>query len=257
MSAELEHGGFGHQHVAHQFEDIGQQNECYVVGMWTFLVTEIMFFGALFLALTIYRGIYNEDFHEAHTKLIVPLGLLNTFVLLTSSLFMAFGVQSAQLGKKAATMAWIGLTILCAFGFLGIKAVEYTTEFREHLFPGPTFAFEREAPTAGAHAGFNAIPATPEQLHAPTDPSLPAGYQTQQLSQDKKQLFFSLYFVMTGLHGFHVIIGILIMSALLVMIGTGHPAVNDYMPIEMTGLYWHFVDIVWIFLFPLVYLIGH
>jgi cytochrome c oxidase subunit 3 len=256
MSAELHHEGHA-PHVAHHFEDIEQQNESYIVGMWTFLVTEIMFFGALFMALSLYRANYSEDFHIAHQALDITLGLTNTCVLLTSSVFMALAVRAAQMANRTTTQFWIGLTILCAFGFLGIKAVEYTAEYREHHLPGPTFNAEelverakRAEEAAGTTGARNRYPE--HDLLAPSPP----GYQRQTIQQDHKQLFFSLYFIMTGIHGIHVIIGIFVLGTLLIMVKFRHPSVEYFMPIELAGLYWHFVDIVWIFLFPLIYLIG-
>jgi len=261
MSIELHHEEHAHApHVAHQFEDIDQQNECYVVGMWTFLVTEIMFFGALFLALTLYRSLYTEDFHIAHLALDVKLGLANTCVLLTSSLSMALAVRYMQLAKRGIALACLAFTILCAFGFLGIKAVEYSAEFREHHFPGPNFSaqelVEKERLLAGEHLARLEQSTIASQVTTESIPGAPGAYQRQTLSHDGKQLFFCLYFAMTGLHGIHVIIGILVLGTLFLMVKFRHPAVEYFMPIELAGLYWHFVDIVWIFLFPLIYLIG-
>ena len=264
MSIEVHHGGHGAHapHVAHQFEDIEQQNESYIIGMWTFLVTEIMFFGALFMALSLYRATYSEDFHIAHRALDVKLGMINTCVLLTSSVFMALAVRGAQLADRLKTQFWLFLTILCAFAFLGVKAIEYTAEFKEHHYPGPTFNAEElvkqqreEDERNGLASAHRETPNPPETITvapAAGDRSGPS----QKLTVDRKQLFFSLYFIMTGLHGIHVIIGILVLGTLLLMVAFRHPAVEYFMPIEIAGLYWHFVDIVWIFLFPLIYLIG-
>lgn len=252
----------GHQHLSHQFEDIDQQNECYIVGMWTFLVTEIMFFGALFLALTVYRNAYPVEFHQAHEYLSVPLGTLNTFILLFSSLAMALAVRAHMLGNKNGVLALLGVTLLCAGGFLVVKSFEYTAEFQEHHFPGAGFSFHEKGAEEGGAAGKTAS----EQSNAPGSLATEAksaeatytanGYTLQPLKSDRQQLFFSLYFAMTGLHGIHILIGILVIGTIWLMILFNHPAVQDFMPVEMTGLYWHFVDIVWIFLFPLIYLIG-
>ncbi len=249
-SAQLE---VAPQRLAHQFEDIDQQNECYIVGMWTFLVTEIMFFGALFLALTVYRSVYPNSFFEAHLALNKWLGLLNTFILLTSSFFVAMGVRAKMLGQNSATQFWLGLTILCAFGFLGVKYVEYSAEFREHHFPGPNFHFVATQPPGGDLSANSQVASGQPNI---SSRDFPAGYHPQQLELHKRQLFFSLYFVMTGLHGLHVIIGILVLGSIWFLIRYKHPSVDDYMTLELAGLYWHFVDIVWIFLYPLVYLIG-
>lgn len=276
MSVDVERMDYGLQHVHHQYEDIEQQNESYTVGMWTFLVTEIMFFGALFLALTVYRNAYSEDFHQAHEKLDVALGATNTVILLTSSLFAALAVRAGMVGSRIATQVFLGLTILCAFGFLGVKYVEYSKEIvEEHLLPGPMFDFnyadkeQAKAPpgTSGdlrsgsaaalSMSGNRVSPFTSGDSKSPFYGTGAGSYRVQPLMQNRKQLFFSLYFIMTGLHGIHVLIGIVLMGVLFFMIKFRHPAINDYMPLEMTGLYWHFVDIVWIFLFPLIYLVGN
>lgn len=213
----------GHSHpegLHHQFEDIEQQNETYVVGMWIFLVTEIMFFGALFLTYVVYRWRYQQAWYEAHTHLDLTMGTFNTVVLLTSSLTMALAVHFAQLKNKKAQLAMLGATIGFAFVFLVVKYFEWSAKAHHGLVPGPNFAWEGVVPVPQA------------------------------------QLFFSLYFGMTGLHAVHIIVGILIIGALALMTARDHPLVkNDFIPTEMIGLYWHFVDIVWIFLFPLFYLI--
>jgi cytochrome c oxidase subunit 3 len=212
-------GGHPSEAVSHQFEDIEQQRESYVVGMWAFLVTEIMFFGVIFLVYTVYRSLNHAAFYEAHTKLDTGLGTLNTFVLLTSSLTMALAVHAAQVRNRRAQLAALLTTIGLAAVFLAVKAVEYSAKFAHHLFPGAGFAY----PNAE--------------------------------SADQARLFFSLYFGATGLHAVHVVVGIVVITWMLVRVLRDRRSEADYMPVEMTGLYWHFVDIVWIFLFPLLYLI--
>ena len=225
-------------------------------------MTEIMFFGALFLALSLYRATYSEDFHIAHQALDIKLGMTNTLVLLTSSVFMALSVRGAQLGDRVRPQFWMGLTILCAFAFLGIKAIEYTAEFNEHHFPGPTFNADelvRRAQEQEERTGHVGIHRTlPNEVNTMAPAPAPTGnrYEPQHLTVDKKQLFFSLYFIMTGLHGIQCHIGIGLLGTLFFMVKFRHPAVQYFMPVELAGLYWHFVDIVWIFLFPLIYLIG-
>lgn len=259
MSVEaISHGAPG-QAVSHQFEDINQQNESYIVGMWSFLVTEIMFFGALFLAYVIYRTAYSETFYQAHLWLDVTMGAINTVILLSSSLTMALCVHAAQLGRRRAQINYMCVTILCAFGFLGIKYVEYSQKFEHHLFPGPNFQFHLKE-------GHGEPAAAPPQAEGKAEHMLGSAivqdngrYVTSgeigRDTRDKAGMFFSLYFAMTGLHGIHVIVGILIMGVMVLMLKFNHPAMRDYMPTELAGLYWHFVDIVWIFLFPLYYLI--
>jgi cytochrome c oxidase subunit 3 len=187
--------------------------------MWLFLVTEVLFFGGLFLVYSVYRAWYPEAFAAASHELVVWAGTLNTVVLITSSLTMALAVHAAQTGHRRALVALLLTTMLLGCVFLGVKAFEYRTEYLEHHIPGLAFQFE------------------PEQfLHA--------------------QIFFSLYFIMTGLHALHMIIGLGIMSVMVWMSWRGIITPEYYNPIEVSGLYWHFVDIVWIFLFPLLYLIG-
>jgi len=211
-----------HPHVpglAHHFDNLEQQAEATTLGMWVFLVTEVLFFGGLFATYMIYRNWYPEAFAAASHELDVTLGTVNTVVLITSSLTMALAVHAAQLGQRKLLMTFLILTMILGAVFLGIKSVEYYHKFVEHHIPGPGFQFEKEY-----------------VRHA--------------------QLFFSLYFVMTGLHALHMIIGIAILAVLTWQAWRGAFTPAYYSPVELTGLYWHFVDIIWIFLFPLLYLIG-
>ncbi len=255
MSVEVaeEHGHYHDPALQHQFQDMDQQNESYVVGMWTFLVTEIMFFGALFLAYTIYRRENPGVFLEVHHHLNVLAGGINTMVLLTSSLTMAMAVYHAQMKNRLKQMLFLAITIMFSFCFLGIKTVEWKKKFDDHHVPGPSFAYVRGEGDAKIIPDATPSP-TPVHLAGDTKVDFPKDTMAPEFSA-KAQLFFSLYFAMTGLHAFHVIIGILIMGTLFLMLAFKHPAVDYYMPVEMAGLYWHFVDIVWIFLFPLFYLI--
>jgi cytochrome c oxidase subunit 3 len=208
-----------HPALAHQFDDLGQQKEASTLGMWVFLVTEVLFFGGLFTAYSIYRGWYPDAFAMASHELDITLGTINTAVLITSSLTMALAVHAAQLGQRKTLLVFLVATMLLGTAFLGIKSVEYYEKFTEHHIPGPGFRFE---PEYFRHA----------------------------------QIFFSLYFVMTGLHAIHMIIGLGIMIWMFVWAYNGTVDKDYASPIEISGLYWHFVDIVWIFLFPLLYLIG-
>ncbi|HEX7136908.1 MAG TPA: cytochrome c oxidase subunit 3 family protein [Vicinamibacterales bacterium] len=205
--------------LAHHFDNLDQQREATTLGMWVFLVTEVLFFGGLFMVYTVYRSWYPDAFAAASHELDVVLGTVNTAVLITSSLTMALAVHAAQLNQRKLLTMFLVLTILLGATFLGIKSVEYYHKFVEHHIPGPGFQFEKEY---ARHA----------------------------------QLFFSLYFVMTGLHALHMIIGIGIMLWMLAWARRGIITAEYYSPIEISGLYWHFVDIVWIFLFPLLYLLG-
>jgi cytochrome c oxidase subunit 3 len=220
MSAEAH--GHGNHLVYHQYEDLEQQRETYIVGMWAFLVTEIMMFGALFLAYMVYRMQYQEHFYEIHKQLSIPVGATNTVVLLVSSFAMAIAVYHHQMKNPKMVIRWLCLVQLCAATFLVIKIVcEWIPKANSHLTPFyGTFEW---------HYGGGVPP-------------------------EIAKLFFSLYFAMTGLHGAHVVIGMIVIGALQYMIWKKHPLVEDYIPTEMVGLYWHFVDIVWIFLYPLYYL---
>jgi cytochrome c oxidase subunit 3 len=208
-----------HSALAHHFDSLAQQSEATTLGMWVFLVTEVLFFGGLFATYLVYRSQYPDAFAAASHELDVTLGTINTVVLITSSLTMALAVHAAQLGQRKLLMTFLILTMILGGAFLGIKSVEYYHKFAEHHIPGPGFQFEKEY-----------------VQHA--------------------QLFFSLYFVMTGLHALHMIIGIGIMLVMLWWSWNGTITEEYSSPIEISGLYWHFVDIVWIFLFPLLYLIG-
>ena len=203
--------------LQHHFDNLGQQFEASSLGMWLFLVTEILFFGGLFTAYMVYRMAYPEAFAEASHHLNIVLGGTNTAVLIGSSLTMAMAVYAAQQGDRNRQVLFLVLTMVLGLVFLGVKSVEYSHKFAEGLVPGPNFRFEGDA------------------IHA--------------------QLFFSLYFVMTGLHALHMIVGIGIMAVLAAFAWRGRYTRRYHTPVEVSGLYWHFVDIVWIFLFPLLYLI--
>lgn len=218
----------GQDEVFHQYKDLGQQNESYIVGMWAFLVTEVMFFGALFCMYMLYRWQHQEEFYKIHRTLSIGWGGVNTFVLLVSSFSMAMAVYFAQQKKRKQQQMALAFTCLCAFGFLFVKIVfEWTGKFQHGLLPGPAFTW-----------GYEGM----DPVAASADPSV-------------AQLFYSLYFAMTGLHGIHVVVGILVIAALMFMTWKKYPQVESYIPTEMVGLYWHFVDLVWIFLYPLFYLI--
>ena len=210
-----------HQHpaLAHHFENLGEQKEASSLGMWLFIAQEVMFFGGMFLAYTVYRNLYPVAFAEASHHLDWKLGGINTAVLILSSLTMALAVRAAALGHRRQIVLFLIATVVLGSIFLGVKIVEYGDKFEHHLVPGPHFQFP------GPHAR-------------------PA------------QIFYSLYFAMTGLHALHMIIGIPILLVLAWQSHRGRYGPAYHTPVEMTGLYWHFVDIVWIFLFPLLYLVG-
>jgi cytochrome c oxidase subunit 3 len=203
-----------------QFETPAQQKDASTLGMWVFLVTEIMFFAGLFLAYAIYRREFAGVFALASNTLDVVIGAVNTAVLLCSSYTMVLAVRAAQIGSRKALIVFLILTILLGGIFLGVKAYEWNQKFEEHHVPGPSFHLE----------------GTTEQGPA--------------------QLFFSLYFTMTGLHALHMVIGEGLMLFLLWQAYAGKYAPSYYTPVDVGGLYWHFVDVIWIFLFPLLYLIA-
>jgi cytochrome c oxidase subunit 3 len=258
LSNAVAHADHQHAHAAHHpalqhhFDTMAQQKEAAVIGMWVFLLTEILFFGGLFAAYMIYRVWYFDAFAEASRSLDLFWGGLNTAVLIGSSLTMAMAVRCAQTNKRTATVNWLILTMILGSVFLGVKVIEYADKFEHHHVPGPSFvwAAEHAAPAGeGAAAEHAAAPAA-EGAAAHRQLAL----SPEQL-QNTTQIYFSLYFTMTGLHALHMIIGIGIMCVITWMAWKGKFDEQYYTPVEMAGLYWHFVDIVWIFLFPLLYLV--
>jgi cytochrome c oxidase subunit 3 len=212
--------------LAHHFDDLEQQHEAGTLGMWAFLVTEIMFFGGLFLAYVIYRMYYATEFAVGSSHLNWKYGAFNTVVLICSSLTMALAVFNSQVGNRRLLILFLVLTIVLGLVFLGVKSIEYHEKFVDHHIPG--FGFVWQAPTG------EPLPGNPQYV----------------------QLFYFLYFAMTGVHALHMIIGIGIMVVLIFMARRGRFTPEHHSPVEISGLYWHFVDIVWIFLFPLLYLLG-
>lgn len=204
--------------VTHQYHDADQRQQSNLLGMWTFLATEVLFFGGLFAVYMVYRAIYPEGFAEAGRHLDVLLGTVNTVILLTSSLTVALAVHSAQAGRNRAMVGFLVVTVILAVAFLGVKAYEYYHEYEVGLIPGLNFTY--------------------------------AGELAQEV-----MLFFTVYFVMTGLHAIHMIIGVGVITVIAIRAWRGHFSPANYDAVEVTGLYWHFVDIVWVFLFPLLYLI--
>ena len=277
MSSEtLElHDAHAHADHAHQFDDAVQQREAAALGMWAFLATEVLFFGGLFLCYTVFRYRYPVMWDAGSHILNVWMGGGNTVILLTSSLTMALGVHAAQTGKNKLLTVYLLLTLMFAFGFLVVKSFEYHDKWVESLVPGRHLQAEpKVVEEALEKHGFklDAPVGTVETLpgsmtaYDPMGPNLgpPANGEetlgraplTPLQSDDvrKLQLFFALYFAMTGLHAFHVIIGIGLIASLVYLNWRGWFTREYNTPVVMIGLYWHFVDIVWIFLFPLLYL---
>lgn len=205
-----------HLALQEQFEEMPQQKEAATLGMWAFLATEVLFFGGLFLSYIIYRTNYPHAFAEASHHTVVMFGTLNTAILLTSSFTMALAVHAARENNTKWLFRFLLVTIVLALAFLAVKGLEYREDLREHLWPGPQFR-----------------------------PDLPP----------QAQIFWILYWIMTGVHAVHVTVGVGLLSRMAWMTSRRKFSDAYYTPIEISGLYWHFVDIIWIFLYPLLYLI--
>jgi len=206
-------------YLQHHFSDAEQQRESAKLGMWIFLITEVLLFGGLFCAYAIYRSWNPDIFHNAHVHLNVYLGTLNTVVLISSSVTMALAIRSMQLGRRQATLKFLVTTILLAAVFMVVKYFEYSHKIHLGQLPGKFYTYTG-------------------------------------IEGSNPHIFFSVYFLMTGLHGIHVLAGIGVISWLVVKTVRNRFSAEYYTPIEMTGLYWHLVDLIWIFLFPLFYLVG-
>jgi cytochrome c oxidase subunit 3 len=212
-----------HPTLQNQFRDMDQQRETATLGMFVFLLTELMMFGGLFCSYLVYRTQYFPSFQAGSKHMELWIGAVNTAVLICSSLTMALGVKAAQQGRRKAIILFMIITLLFGCTFLALKGVEYYGHWAKHEVPG--FGFEFTSNAAGVQIG-------------------------------KVELFFALYFIMTGLHALHMLIGIGLVTGVLVYAYKGHYSELYHNPVENVGLYWHFVDIVWIFLFPLLYLIS-
>jgi cytochrome c oxidase subunit 3 len=205
-------------HLAHHFDNIEQQEYASRLAMWLFLATEVLLFAGLFLGYSVYRHFYHETFHELSRTLSLPLGTINTIVLITSSLTVALAYYEVKMGRNNRAVGLLVFTILCAIGFLVIKGFEYHHKFEEGMLPGQFYSY-KEVTGPGAN------------------------------------LYFTIYFLATGLHAFHVIVGMSVLLWVLKGIVKGRYSPDYYVPVELGALYWHLVDLVWIFLFPLLYLI--
>lgn len=231
------------------FQTLEQQKETAALGMWIFLVTEVLFFGGLFMAYTVNRHAFGTAFGIGSNTLDIKLGGFNTVVLIMSSLTMAMAVWSAQVGKKKLVTIFLIATLGLGTIFLGVKVVEYKQKFDHHLIPGHGFDiwYRAQHPTAADDPKEIAI--EKEELEKATakdnDPDI----------NSHAQLYFSLYFGMTGLHALHMIVGAGLLLWLVKGSLSGRFTPQYNTPVEIVGLYWHFVDIVWIYLFPLLYLI--
>jgi len=221
----------------HHFVSMEQQTETTSFGMWLFLLTEIMFFGGLFTAYLIYRNWYYPAFVAGSHQLNIFWGSLNTLLLITSSFTMAMGVWCSETKRQKGLIWSLIATLILGLGFLGIKTIEYKEKWEKHHIPGASFSWQ----------GF--VHPTPEELKN-GDKALP-----EDIAR-KTEVYFSLYFAMTGMHAVHMIIGIALLCGMLAKAMRGGYMDGHIAFVENFGLYWHFVDIVWIFLFPLLYLIS-
>ncbi len=219
-----QHQGSSRNPLAHHFHSMAQQLDAAKIGMWFFLAQEILFFSGLFVAYGIYRSWYPEAFSAGSHLLDRTMGAANTVVLLFSSLTVALSIRSIQLGKRSQATTYLVITILCACFFMVVKYMEYSHKFHVGYLPGIHFS-----PTEFPE-GIEAVP-----------------YATRS--------FFGIYFMMTGVHGLHVLVGIGLMVWLIIKNNRGDFTPEYYTPVEMVGLYWHLVDLIWIYLFPLLYLI--
>jgi cytochrome c oxidase subunit 3 len=207
----------GHAALAEQFDDLEQQREASTLGMWVFLATEVLFFGAMFLGYITYRHVYHHAFAEASRHTIVLYGTINTAILLTSSLTMVLGVHAIQENNRKWLVRFLLITVFLGLCFLAVKGLEYHDDLKENLWPGRHF--RKDLPP-------------------------------------QAQIFWFLYWGMTGLHALHVTVGIALLAIIARLAALGRFSALYHNPVEVTGLYWHFVDIVWIFLYPLLYLIS-
>jgi cytochrome c oxidase subunit 3 len=227
-----------HEHPAflrHHFENVAQQREAATFGMWLFLLTEIMFFGGLFCAYLIFRNWYYPAFVAGSHTLHIWAGTLNTTILIISSFTMAMAVHAAEVRHRGPLLRWMILTMVLGCGFLCVKAYEWHDEWVNHHVPGLNFSIQEFTHVNPAYPGDK--PLAPDMA-------------------EKTQIYYSLYFVMTGMHALHMIIGVGLLSILFIRARGGAYTNGHIAPVENFGLYWHFVDIVWIFLFPLLYLIS-
>jgi cytochrome c oxidase subunit 3 len=222
------HGGADHSpYLAHHFDDLDQQAECATLGMWLFLATEVLLFGGIFLAYIIYRREFYEGWNAASDRLYVSLGTLNTVILLTSSFFVVLAVHAAHVGDNKGIVRWLIPTIILGISFLVVKGFEYHNDYVEGIIPW---------------LNWNPV----EPFHAPRDP----------LVDDHAKLFMVFYFTMTLIHALHMTIGAGVLAWIAWRAHKREFKAEYFTPVDMSGLYWHFVDVVWIFLFPMLYLVN-
>lgn len=284
--------GHGHGHhpaQAHHFDTMDQQVEACKLGMWLFLATEVLLFAGLFCAYTVYRSNHPEIFVYASQYLSKFWGGVNTIILLLSSFTVALAVRSASLGQQRQTLIYLALTIAGALGFMGVKTIEYSDKFAHGTLWGVRYDPHGEPPVEATAAAPAVQPILPEadaevNVRTPWDENQalkgttslspnpsnvikvetkdgrvdPAAVPAPRTAAEIRNvhIFFGIYFVMTGLHGLHVIIGALAIGWVMLRTARGEFSPSYYLPVDLVGLYWHLVDLIWIYLFPLLYLIG-
>ena len=236
--------------VAHQFEDAAQQRNASTLGMWLFLSTEILFFGGVFTSYAVYRLRWPEAFRQGSADLKWYLGGINTAVLLGSSFFMALAVHASSLGHNKALVRNLWLTIILGSMFLVIKGTEYYLEYEEGLVPGVT-TFRYTPPLESQESAFGRAFKNFEKVIEPHSEA--TAERTTRPQQER--LFMLFYFILTGIHATHMVIGLGLLGVLIFMTKQGKFSARYHNPVEITGLYWHFVDTVWVFLFPILYLL--
>lgn len=290
------HDAHGHGHdpnLAHHWDNMDQQIEAGKFGMWLFLATEVLLFAGLFCAYAVYRSNHPEVFLNGEKYLSKMWGGINTIILLLSSFTVALAVRAASMGDRSKTVLFLALTVVGALGFLGVKTVEYSDKFAHGTLWGAKYHPHTEH-AAGEHAaahgaatpalapevdpgytprnpweenrtladgGKSLIPAPPMVQNLPTidgrvTPEAAAEGTAHERQQTYDHIFFGIYFVMTGLHGLHVIIGMIAIIWVMIRAHRGDFTKRYYLPVDLVGLYWHLVDLIWIYLFPLLYLIG-
>ena len=223
---------------AHHFQDAGQQKEAATLGMWIFLATEVLLFGGMFTGYFAYRHAYPHAWETGSRKLFQSIGSINTAVLLASSLCVALAIHAAQAGRRKGIVVYLVLTIALGFAFLGIKAFEYYKDYEEHLVPWIDFGPKFE----------------PEELER-LPPEIRDDPRLMDTFTREVRLFMLFYFIMTLIHATHMVAGITVMTVLAWLAHRGKYDKGHYTPVEMAGLYWHFVDIVWVFLLPALYFV--
>jgi cytochrome c oxidase subunit 3 len=232
--------------LKHHFDNLEQQHSAERLGMWMFLVTEVLFFSGLFVAYSMYRMRYPEEFKLASSHLILWVAAVNTVLLITSSLTMTFAIRCAQLGDRSGLIRNLLITAILGTGFMGFKAYEYATDVHERLVPGKLFHESEAARKIEEDA------ARRNEGKSITDP----GYVNPEPTLQRVQIFLCFYYIMTGIHGLHLVIGIGCVLWLVQQAYAGKIPRQNYSTVEVVSLYWHLVDMIWLFLMPLLYLAG-